>query len=34
MDWAEIGVEPDVKASDSSALDVALKLARSKLAKK
>jgi len=27
-DWAEVGVEPDVKASDATALDFALKLAR------
>jgi len=27
-DWAEVGVEPDVKASDATAIDVALKLAR------
>jgi hypothetical protein len=31
-DWAEVGVEPDVKASDATALDVALKLARARLA--
>jgi hypothetical protein len=33
-DWAEVGVEPDIKVSDASALDVALKLVRSRLAKK
>jgi hypothetical protein len=34
FDWAEVGVEPDVKASDATALDVALKLARARLARK
>jgi hypothetical protein len=34
IDWAEVGVEPDVKASDASALEVALKLARARLARK
>jgi len=33
-DWAGLGVEPDVKVSAASALDVALKLARTKLPKK
>ena len=33
-DWAEVGVEPDIKVSAASALDVALKLARAKLPKK
>ncbi|HWZ98055.1 MAG TPA: S41 family peptidase [Candidatus Dormibacteraeota bacterium] len=33
-DWAEIGVEPDVKVSAPNALDVALKLAKNKLQKK
>lgn len=33
-DWAEVGVEPDVKAPASSALDVALKLARARFIKK
>lgn len=33
-DWAETGVEPDVKVSAASALDVALKLARAKLTRK
>ena len=34
IDWAEVGVEPDVKTSDTSALDVALKLARARPATK
>jgi hypothetical protein len=34
FDWAEIGVEPDVKVEAANALDVALKLAKSKLQKK
>jgi hypothetical protein len=33
-DWAEIGVEPDVRASANNALDLALKLARARLAMK
>ncbi len=33
-DWAEVGVEPDVKASAADALDVALKLARVRLSRK
>jgi len=33
-DWAEVGVEPDVKVSAPSALDVALKLARARTTKK
>lgn len=33
-DWAEVGVEPDIKVSAANALEVALKLARSKLPKK
>ncbi len=33
-DWAEVGVEPDVKTSAADALDVALKLARARTAKK
>jgi C-terminal processing protease CtpA/Prc len=34
IDWAEVGVEPDVKSPDNSALDVALKLALARLARK
>jgi hypothetical protein len=34
LDWAEVGVEPDVRVEAASALDVALKLAKSKLQKK
>ncbi|HET9805050.1 MAG TPA: S41 family peptidase [Candidatus Acidoferrum sp.] len=33
-DWAEVGVEPDVKISAANALDVALKLVRSRVTKK
>ncbi len=33
-DWAGVGVSPDVKASDTDALDVALKLARTRIPKK
>ena len=33
-DWAEVGVEPDIKVSASNALEAALKLARARLAKK
>jgi len=33
-DWAETGVAPDVQAGATNALDVALKLARARLAKK
>lgn len=33
-DWAEVGVEPDLKVSAPNALDTALKLARARLAKK
>ena len=33
-DWAEVGVEPDVKVSASNARDVALKLVRSRVSKK
>ncbi len=33
-DWTGVGVEPDVKVSAANALDVALKLSRTKLAKK
>jgi len=33
-DWAEVGVEPDVKASAANALEVALNLARSKAHKR
>ena len=33
-DWSEVGVEPDLKVSAPTALDVALKLARARTAKK
>lgn len=33
-DWAEVGVEPDIRVSAANALDVAIKLARSRIAKK
>jgi Peptidase family S41/N-terminal domain of Peptidase_S41 in eukaryotic IRBP len=33
-DWAEVGVEPDVRVPAATALDVALKLARAKLQKR
>jgi hypothetical protein len=33
-DWAEVGVEPDIKVSAANALETALKLARARLAKK
>jgi hypothetical protein len=33
-DWAEIGVEPDVKVKAADALETALKLAQTKLRKK
>jgi hypothetical protein len=33
-DWAEVGVEPDVKVSAANALDTSLKLARARFAKK
>ena len=33
-DWAEVGVEPDVKVSATDALETALKLARARIAKK
>jgi hypothetical protein len=33
-DWAEVGVEPDVKVKAADALETAVKLAESKLRKK
>ena len=33
-DWAEVGVEPDVISSSADALDIALKLARTRVTKK
>ena len=33
-DWAEVGVEPDIKASSDNALEIALKLAKSRPPKK
>lgn len=33
-DWAEVGVDPDVKAPSTDALDIALKLARTRITKK
>jgi hypothetical protein len=34
IDWAETGVEPDVKVKAAEALEAAVKLAQSKLQKK
>jgi C-terminal processing protease CtpA/Prc len=34
VDWAEVGVEPDLKVSAANALDAALRLAKNKLQKK